>query len=188
MEERIGEAEGVFQLGRHGNGAGRAFERAVGEAEHPQGEGGGRESRYAGVVAEAEPAGPVGLRLERGDGSVEVVEAAVEIVLQGEAGAQDEMSVDAHARVGLSLRQAQDISPDLGSLVELGTVVVEAGEAAEDREELRELSFSREELEGVRVRLLDFLRVPVNGHQRPRQAGPESDLLHRALGRRRCRR
>src|SRR5205823_2517491 len=93
VEERVGQCEGMFQLGRQGDGAGRAFERAVREAEHPQREGRGRESRDARVVAETEPPGPVTLRLEGGNGKLELVEAAVEIVLQGKAGPQHEMSV-----------------------------------------------------------------------------------------------
>ena len=96
----------------------------------------------------------------------------MEIVLQRKAGAQHEMSIDAHARVGLSVGQAQNFSADLGSLVELGAVVVEAGEASEDREKLRELSFPFEELEGAGICLFDFPCVPVDGHQCPCQTRP----------------
>src|SRR5439155_22636799 len=71
MEERICECEGVLQLGRKRDGAGRAFACAVRETEHPQGEGRGREGRDPWIVAEAVPAGAGALRLERGDGPVE---------------------------------------------------------------------------------------------------------------------
>src|SRR5216117_2959395 len=94
------------------------------------------------------------------------------------------MSVDAHAPVVLNISQAQDLSPDLGSLLELGTVVVEARETPEDREELGERTFALEDLEGAGIRLLHLLCVTVGSHQRPSQTRPQRDLLHPPLWRR----
>ena len=67
----------MLQLGGQGDCAGCAFAAAVREAEHPEGEGGGRKRRDTWVVAETEPARPVMLRREGGDRLVEVGEAAV---------------------------------------------------------------------------------------------------------------
>ena len=109
----------------------------------------------------------------------------MEIALQRDTGAQHQMSVHAHARIVLDFGQTEDLSPHLASLFELGPVVVEAREAAEDRKELRKLTLPLEELQRAGVRFLHFPRVALNGHQRSGQAGPQHDLLHRALRSRR---
>ena len=62
------------------------------------------------------------------------------------------------------------------------------GEAAQHREQLRDLALSLEELERAPVLLLDLVREPVQGLQRARQAGPQRELLERALARGGCRR
>src|SRR5439155_9916866 len=67
VEERIRQCEGVLKLGRQADGAGRTVACAIRETEHPQRKGRGRKGRDPWVVAEAEPARPVTLRLEGSD-------------------------------------------------------------------------------------------------------------------------
>jgi hypothetical protein len=46
------------------------------------------------------------------------------------------MTVNSHARIVLSLGREKDFTPNLGSLLELGPIVVEAGQSAKDGKEL----------------------------------------------------
>ena len=62
--------------------------------------------------------------------------------------------------VVLRIGQAQDLSPERERLVELAAVAVQAGEAAEDREELRDLALALEELQRAPVLLLDLVGNP----------------------------
>jgi hypothetical protein len=56
----------------------------------------------------------------------------MEIVEEHLTGSQHQMPVDQHAGVILLLGQAQDLPPDLSSLVELGAEIVETGQAAQN--------------------------------------------------------
>ena len=60
-----------------------------------------------------------------------------------------------------ALGQIQELVGERERLVELGAVAVQPGQAAQHREELRDLTLSLEEREGAPVLLLDLVRQPV---------------------------
>src|SRR5215213_3997980 len=91
------------------------------------------------------------------------------------------MTVDSHARIVLSLGQEKDFTPNLGSLLKLGPIIVEAGQSAKDGKKLGDFALPLEHLERVAVRIFYFARVAVNCHQRPGEARSQHDLLHRPL-------
>src|SRR6266542_3947213 len=133
------------QLVGQAHGATRPFERPIRIAEEPGDECRSGEASHDRVVAETEAAGPVPLGLEAGDGAVEMVRTGLQIISHCLARPEQEVSVDAHARVVLRVRQAEDLLSDVCRLFELGPVVVEAGQATPTWEELGKLPLSFEE-------------------------------------------
>ena len=163
----------------------RPLHRPVWEAEQPQAERRRRQAGHARVVAQPRADGARWAGFEQADGRVEVSKPADEVAGEDVRRAHDQVTIDPHARIVLTLSEGQDPFAELASLGEIRPEQVEAREPAQDREVLAELAPTLEQLERPRVGL-DGLRGEAAGRQqRPGETHPKGDLLSDELGRRR---
>ena len=145
----------------------------------------GRQAGDAWVVALAHAGRLARVCLEQAHGRFKMVQPAAQVAHEGGGRADDEVAVDAHARVVFGLRDDQDPLAQVDRLVELHAQEVEAGQPAQRRVVLPQVLPALEQLERLGVRLGDLQRVALRGHERPRQRHAERDLLADGVGRRR---
>ncbi len=127
VEERVGTSSRGGRASGQLDGTVRPLERAVRVAEEPEEEGRGRQARHPGVAPDPEARWTVGVCLERRDRRSRLLAAGMEFAEEAEARTRDGglRPPACWGRPGGSA-SARISRPDLGRLVELRAVVVEA--------------------------------------------------------------
>ena len=183
VEAGVGRGERMLQLDGERQRRVRALGRAIGIAEQPQGERGGRQAGDPGVVPDPRRPRSMPLGREQGDRLVELIEPAVQVVGGHERRADQQVPVDEHARVVLALPEGEDLPAEAAGLVELAAEQVEAREASEHGVLLAHVAAALEQLHGARERGLDLRGEALGRHERPGEARPQGDLLAGPVGR-----